>query len=239
MSEFKSFDLGPNCTTQPPPTDDEPSTASRYAPDPHQSELSSTDVSWVPASFLPPAEPAPLMESRLRLNAEQRRQLEVLDLSRPVPVPGRRNLTPRVMSIVLVANDLARRDIPVCAATVRAGLVALGECTGDKGNQALGDVLGSWGLDLSRRKRKVQLGGESRTVTAYDVPAGGVSRADLEAKFSIPKGWDWARYAPADDGGHDQGENPPLAATEPEDEDEISRLLRDLSWDDEPCPELQ
>ena len=103
----------------------------------------------------------------------------------------------------------------------------------------MGDVLGSWGLDLSRRKRKVQLGGESRTVTVYDVPAGGVSRADLEAKFSIPKGWDWARYAPADDGGHDQGENPPLAATEPEDEDEISRLLRDLSQDDEPCPELQ
>ena len=90
------------------------------------------------------------MESRLRLNAEQRRQLEVLDLSRPVPVPGRRNITPRVMSIVLVANDLARRDLPVCAATVRAGLVALGECTGDTGNQALGDVLGSWGLDLSR-----------------------------------------------------------------------------------------
>jgi hypothetical protein len=75
-------------------------------------------------------------------------------------------------------------------------------------------------------------------VIAYDVPAGGVSRADLEAKFSIPKDWDWTRYAPADDGGHDHGENPPLAATEPEDEDEISRLLRDLSWDDEPCPEL-
>jgi hypothetical protein len=202
------------------------------------------------------------MESRLQLNAEQRKQLEVLDLSRPVPVPGRRNLTPRVMSIVLVANDLARRDIPVCAAIVRAGLVALGECTGDTGNQSLGDVLGSWGLDLSRRKQKVSLGGESRTVTVYDVPAGGVSRADLEAKFSIPKGWDWARYVPADDGGHDQGgnpplaatepededeingghdqgKNPPLAATEPEDEDEISRLLRGLSWDDEPCPELQ
>ena len=148
------------------------------------------------------------MESRLRLNAEQRRQLDVLDLSRPVPVPGRRNITPRVMSIVLVANDLARRDLPVCAATVRASLVALGECTGDKGNQALGDVLGSWGLDLSRRKRKVQLGGESRTVTVYDVPAGGVSRADLEAKFSIPKDWDWTRYAPADDGGHDHGGKP-------------------------------
>ena len=179
------------------------------------------------------------MESRLQLNAEQRKQLEVLDFSRPVPVPGRRNLTLRVMSIVLVANDLARRDIPVCAATVRAGLVALGYCTEDTGNQALGDVLGSWGLDLPRRKRKVLLGGEPRMVTVYDVPAGGVSRTDLETKYSTPKDWDWTRYAPADDGGHDQGKNPPLAATEPEDEDEISRLLRDLSQDDEPCPELQ
>jgi hypothetical protein len=181
------------------------------------------------------------MESRLRLNAEQRKQLEVLDLSRPVPVPGRRNLTPRVMSIVLVANDLARQGIPVCAATVRAGLAALGYCTEDTGNQALGDVLGSWGLDLSRRKRKVLLGGEPRTVTVYEVPAGGVSRADLEAKFSTPKGWDWSEYeyAPADNGGHDHEKNPPLAATEPEDEDEISRLLRELSQDDEPCPELQ
>ena len=128
------------------------------------------------------------MESRLRLNAEQRRQLDVLDLSRPVPVPGRRNLTPRVMAIVLVANDLARRDLPVCTATVRASLVALGECTGDKGNQALGDVLGSWGLDLSRQKRKVLLGGESRMVIAYDVPAGGVSRADLGGEVLHPQG---------------------------------------------------
>ena len=161
------------------------------------------------------------------------------------------------MSIVLVANDLARRDISA-AATVRAGLVALGT-HGGQGQSGVGRRPRELGLGPSCAKRKVQLGGESRMVTAYDVPAGGVSLADLEAKFSIPKDWDWARYVPADDGGHDQGENPPLAATEPEDEDEIngghdqgenpplaatepedeiSRLLRDLSWDDEPCPEL-
>jgi hypothetical protein len=144
-----------------------------------------------------------------------------------------------VISIVLVANDLASRGIPVCAATVRASLVALGWCTEDKGNQALGDVLGRWGLDLSHRKQKVSLGGELRTVTVYDVPAGGVSRADLEAKFSIPRAWDWAQYTLADDGGDDQGENPPLAATELEVEDEFTRLLREPNQDGEPCPELQ
>src|SRR5271157_2628145 len=119
---------------------------SQYPPD-----ESAADISWSADTFLPPAEPAPKTQARyrLQLNAEQRRQLEGLDLSRPVPVPGRRDLTRRVISIVLVANDLASRGIPVCAATVRAGLVALGWCTEDKGNQALGDVLGRWGLDLS------------------------------------------------------------------------------------------
>jgi hypothetical protein len=59
MSEFKSFDLGPNCTTQPPPTDDEPSTA-----DPHQSDETPADISWFADHFLPPAEPAPKMQTR-------------------------------------------------------------------------------------------------------------------------------------------------------------------------------
>ena len=76
-------------------------------------------------------------------------------------------------------------------------------------------------------------------VTVYDVPAGGVSRTDLETKYSTPRIGTGHGYAPADDGGHDQGKNPPLAATEPEDEDEISRLLREHSQDGEPCPELQ
>ena len=179
------------------------------------------------------------MESQLRLNAEQRRQLEVLDLSRPVPVPGRRNLTPRVMSIVLVANDLARRDIPVCAATVRAGLVALGECTGDKGNQALGDVLGSWGLDLCAESGRFSSAASRGWSSSTTCPRAGSPAPTWRRSSPSPRIGTGHGTSPADDGGHDQGENPPLAATEPEDEDEISRLLRDLSWDDEPCPELQ
>ena len=52
MNEFKSFDIGPNCTPQPPPTDDEPSSASRYAPELHQSDAIPADISWFADRFL-------------------------------------------------------------------------------------------------------------------------------------------------------------------------------------------